>query len=221
MDTHIHAVRRLAADVVERKTTELTFGLFRLYLAAAGATQSGSWVYVPERATPLKGWRATAAFVVALPDASPFLRDLAAVAAVVAEVHGVPAAPPKLPRPPSATVDEISKVAGAVAELAREIAGLSLPGPDALVAHAEADLDELLGVDRALARRVVRRAQYEALKALLDALDGWVEGAAENHEALGHRDADCCSTFAPDDVREMANDAARVLGVAEPWRPTA
>lgn len=47
-----------------------------------------------------------------------------------------------------------------------------------------------------------------ALKAMLAVLDGWIEGAQSNHEALGHRETGCCSTFAPEDIRRMVEDAA-------------
>lgn len=49
----------------------------------------------------------------------------------------------------------------------------------------------------------------KALREVLAALDGWIEGAQSNHEALGHRDSDCCQTFHPEDIRNMVADAAR------------
>lgn len=67
--------------------------------------------------------------------------------------------------------------------------------------------------------RIVRRAQYTALHAMLGVLDGWIEGAAENHEAMSHRDNDCCRDFAPADIRRMINDAAAELGVPAPYVP--
>lgn len=51
----------------------------------------------------------------------------------------------------------------------------------------------------------------KALREVLAALDGWVEGAQSNHEAMGHRDTDCCTTFHPDDIRSMVADAARSI----------
>lgn len=65
--------------------------------------------------------------------------------------------------------------------------------------------------------RIVRRAQYEAFRAVLCVLDGWVAGALENHEAMSHRDDDCCRAFGVDDIRRMVNDAARELDVRRPW----
>lgn len=68
-----------------------------------------------------------------------------------------------------------------------------------------------------------RQAASLALYTLLTVLDGWVEGAHENHEALGHRgestDAQCWTQFHPVDIRAMINDAARELGVGEFPRP--
>lgn len=67
--------------------------------------------------------------------------------------------------------------------------------------------------------RIVRRAKYEALRAMLRTVDGWVEGAQGNHEALSHRDefSHCCGQFDPQDIRRMVNDAARDVGTAEPY----
>lgn len=48
----------------------------------------------------------------------------------------------------------------------------------------------------------------KALREVLVALDGWIEGAKSNHEALGHWEADCCNTFHPEDIRSMVADAA-------------
>lgn len=70
-----------------------------------------------------------------------------------------------------------------------------------------------------LAERIVRRAQFEALRTMLSVLDGWIDGAAENHEAMSHRDNDCCRDFAPADIRRMVNDAATELRVPEPYVP--
>jgi hypothetical protein len=69
--------------------------------------------------------------------------------------------------------------------------------------------------------RIVRRAQYEAFRAVLCVLDGWVAGALENHEAMSHRDDDCCRAFGVDDIRRMVNDAARELDVRRPWNGAA
>lgn len=62
------------------------------------------------------------------------------------------------------------------------------------------------------------------LGAVLQVLDGWVQGAKENHEAMGHRGentgSECWRTFAPSDIRNMINDAATELGLATFAAPT-
>jgi hypothetical protein len=59
----------------------------------------------------------------------------------------------------------------------------------------------------------------QALVRMLSVLDGWIEGARENHDALGHRGEnrgeECWRSFAPSDIRNMVNDVARELGLAE------
>lgn len=217
MDTHIHAVRRLAADVIERKTTELTFGLFRLYLAAAGATQSGSWVYCPGRATPLKGWRAVGGYVADLPDTSGFLRALANAADVADRELRGPISPPP-------TIDELGQVAGAVADLAKQIASLSDSRPaepvrDEVFIGDDVALGTLIAADRDIADRIVKRAVYTAGRTMLENLDGWVATARENAEAGSGSAADA-EQFHADDVRTMVNDMCRELGAPVPWRPT-
>lgn len=81
-------------------------------------------------------------------------------------------------------------------------------------------LENLFRPDDTLVDRIVRRAKYDALKAMLSAANGWHEGALSNHEALGHRgDAEqCCGRFDVDDIFLMVNDAARAVGTAEPYR---
>lgn len=68
------------------------------------------------------------------------------------------------------------------------------------------------------------KVQRHALGVVLQALDGWVQGAKENHEAMGHRGentgSECWRTFAPSDIRRIINDAATELGLAEFAAPT-
>lgn len=70
-----------------------------------------------------------------------------------------------------------------------------------------------------LTTRDQRESASLALYTLLTVLDGWIEGAHENHEALGHRgestDQLCWTEFHPSDIRRMVNDAARELGLSE------
>lgn len=57
------------------------------------------------------------------------------------------------------------------------------------------------------------------LQAMLATLDGWIEGAYENHQAMEHRNEntgeECWRKFEPSDIRHMINDTARDLGVTE------
>lgn len=59
-----------------------------------------------------------------------------------------------------------------------------------------------------------RRGARLALSAMSDVLDGWIEGAKANHEALGHRgETDpCWERFGPEDIRRMIEDAANEVG---------
>jgi hypothetical protein len=93
--------------------------------------------------------------------------------------------------------------------------------PHEVVIGDDVTLTDLRLADEALVGRIVKRAVYDAGRALLDVLDGWVEGATGNHEALGHRDADCCNTFHPEDIRVMVNDAMRLMGAPEHRIPQA
>lgn len=71
-----------------------------------------------------------------------------------------------------------------------------------------------------LVDRVVRRAQYEALKTVRSVLAGWVEGAESNCRAMDHGSASrhddnllCGERFDREDVARMINDAADALHV--------
>jgi len=71
----------------------------------------------------------------------------------------------------------------------------------------EDDIDEL-------AERIVRRAQYVALKTFKQVLESWTMGAASNHEALGHPTQDgCAERWHNDDIRSMLGDAADELRI--------
>jgi hypothetical protein len=65
----------------------------------------------------------------------------------------------------------------------------------------------------------VAAAKSTALAAVLGTLDGWIEGQRANHDALDHRaepvGEECWRRFAPADIRNMVNDAAREVGVHE------
>lgn len=73
--------------------------------------------------------------------------------------------------------------------------------------------------DAELLDRIVRRAKYDALRAMRRALTGWAEGARDAHEAGEHRDdvARCCLRFTPKDIARMIDDAAREAGTHSPY----
>jgi hypothetical protein len=99
---------------------------------------------------------------------------------------------------------------------------------DKAVKVAEAKPPQADLADVEVVGRIVRRAKYEALHAMLEILGGWVTGAQENCEAMEHGSAAChddgraCGeTFYVADIRNMVNDAARQVGTREPYRPEA
>lgn len=59
--------------------------------------------------------------------------------------------------------------------------------------------------------------QRQALIVMLGVLDGWIEGAKENHEANRHRaeplGAECWTQFDISEIKNMIRDAARQLGI--------
>jgi hypothetical protein len=61
------------------------------------------------------------------------------------------------------------------------------------------------------------------LYSMLVNLDGWIQGARENHDALDHRGEsvgeECWTRWHPADFRSMINDVAREFGVSEFPRP--
>jgi hypothetical protein len=71
-----------------------------------------------------------------------------------------------------------------------------------------------------LAERIVRRAQYVALRTMLKVVEGWREGARENHDGMGHRGENageqCWEHWHSSDIRTMVADAARELHVPDP-----
>lgn len=69
-----------------------------------------------------------------------------------------------------------------------------------------------------------RRGAHRALAKMMEVLEGWIEGAQSNHEACDHRGentgSECWRQYAPSDIRNMINDAAREIGLAEFSAPT-
>lgn len=232
MTNHIDAVRRLAAIVGRGGASPITIGLLRILVAAAGANVKGAWIYVPGRSGPLKGWQQVGVYLCDLADTSRFLNDLANVYDMMTREIAVPFADvpfgqqairaadlTPLPAAPAELNSLATRVGDAVHELLVAVSRPApAPDPETVVVPLGAELGELLAADARVTQRVVKRAKYDALRTMLDVLDGWLEGAAENHEALDRREP-FDDRFAPDDIRRMVNDVAREHGVREPWRP--
>ena len=96
------------------------------------------------------------------------------------------------------------------AELNPEALRLLTQIRDRLPAPAQAAAAPLKGSELADAKR-------HALRAVLEVLDGWIEGAQSNHDACDHRGesqgSECWRSFTPADIRAIVNDAAREVGV--------
>lgn len=220
MTNYIERARKLARTVAAGGATELTIAIFRVYLAAAGATVSGSWVYIPGRATPLKGFRAAAEYVARLADTAAFLSNIAnAMDYSDREING----PPAPDASPAARTDDLNEVAKHVAELASQIAALAATpptppaDPEVISVPADADLPDLLRADDRLLDRIVKRSIYTAGVTLLSVLDSWVETGRENHESMSSREP-FDEQFHAEDIRAMINDGMRELGAPEPYR---
>jgi hypothetical protein len=86
------------------------------------------------------------------------------------------------------------------------------PDPQPFTVHHLDGTSTVTGADHPGAQRL-------ALGVVLQTLDGWIRGCKENHNATGHRNEntgeECWRTFSPGDFRNMINDAARELGLAE------
>lgn len=85
-----------------------------------------------------------------------------------------------------------------------------LPQPPAVPA------DDILAAVKASALAAAKR---KALRAVLDALDGWIEKAASFHRCYcteaEPKGKECWRAFAPADIRDMVNQACREVGLLE------
>lgn len=80
---------------------------------------------------------------------------------------------------------------------------------------AEHPVENLVDLGEDVTGYVIRRAKYDALKAVLRVIDGW-EGAGRELPGVTR----ALGKVAADRFREMVNDAAREAGCPEPYRPT-
>lgn len=230
MTNHIDAIRR-HARAVRDGASDLTLALFRAYLVAAGAEVRGPWAYIPGKQTATKGFRAAAEYVLSLSDTAAFLRAMAN-AHDAAEREVGPQSLGQTPvyaadlNPVMPTVDDLTQVAQHISELAAQLATVATPRAfDAsevtVVAGPEAPVSVLDLAQRDVVERMVRRAQYDALREMLSMVDSWAEGVIEEGEARELRDRPRTAaevTFHVEDVRNMINDAARAIGAREPYR---
>lgn len=70
-------------------------------------------------------------------------------------------------------------------------------------------------------RKLTKDACYTALSQMMLVVQSWVEGAKDNHAALGHRGeligSECWTQFTPEDIFNMINDTAREVGIGPVW----
>lgn len=226
MTNHLDAVRRLAVVVARGNASTIAVAIFKAYAAAAGADIRGAWIYVPGCSGAIKGFRRFAKYVADLDESSRFLNDLANAHDAADRELGVPFADVSLGQQvvvsPSAA--ELNTLATRVGDAVHELLGAvsrpaPAPDPETVVVPLGAELGELLAADARVTQRVVKRAKYDALRTMLDVLDGWIEGAHENADAGAGSHADA-EQFHAEDIRRMVNDAAREHHVREPYRPT-
>lgn len=63
-----------------------------------------------------------------------------------------------------------------------------------------------------------KNGAQQALYAMMASLDSWIDISQSNHEAMGHRHEnpgeECWRQYAPGDIRNMINDAARELDIS-------
>lgn len=95
-----------------------------------------------------------------------------------------------------------------------------------IMAFDDMDASDLSMLNTEIGWRLDKATAFEALKAVLTSLDGWIEGAQENHEAMQHRNEntgeECWRTFEAEDIRRMVNDAAADLDLPRmPYQPPA
>jgi len=231
MKTYEDQIKQLARMVLGRGGA-VALELLKVYAIAAGAeTLGGGWIRIPGQLTAnAQGWRQFASFVLnANPDGAwgDVVRKMAIAAAEGEDAMRLPIVQGGLAGEvmyrsdftPHRDADVI------LGELRALIEQAQTPPPAAPPAKAvtvgdDVDLADLTEAQEYLAKRIVKRAVYDTGKALLDVLDGWIEGAAENNESMGRRDADP-REFHAADIRVMVNDAMRLMGAPEHRIPQA
>jgi len=223
MKTYEDQIKQLARMVLGRGGA-VALELLKVYAIAAGAeTLGGGWIRIPGQQTAnAQGWRQFASFVL---NANPggawgdVVRKMAIAAAEGEDAMRLPIVQGGLAGEVMYRSDftphrDADVILGELRALIEQAQTLPAPNPDSIVVEPDADLIDLVATDDLLARRIVKRAVYDTGKAVLDVLDGWIEGARENNEAMGRRESDP-EQFCAKDIRRMVNDAMRVMGAPE------
>jgi hypothetical protein len=108
-------------------------------------------------------------------------------------------------------------IVGRLDAILNKMPAVPQPDPRPFTVHHLDGTSTVTGADHPGAQRL-------ALGVVLQTLDGWIRGCKENHGPLGHplesRGEECWRTFAPSDIRNMINDAATEMGLAEFPEPT-
>lgn len=245
MTTHEDMIRKLAESVLGRGGA-IALELLKTYALAAGAeVLGGGWIRIPGQFTAeAQGWRQFAVRVQDYGGPWESMRlKMARAHAEGEDAMRVVTPPPPLGQTPVHAAD-LNPVAAPAAEalpeyyaarMAATLKQLALangvpldllaPPPVAVLdprdVHIgdDVDLADLSAGQEKIVGRIIKRTAYETGKALLDVLEGWIEGQQENHEASGHRGEnigeECWSQYHPEDIRRMVNDAMRLMGAPE------
>jgi hypothetical protein len=122
-----------------------------------------------------------------------------------------------------ARVQEFHTYARAAGAVVHELHSLIFNVAAANIIDAAADADAAWKEKQELTGPMPQAAKNAALTAMLEILDGWIDGAREDHVGMGHQNEnvgdECWRRFASEDIRSMVNEAARSVGIGEFLRP--
>lgn len=201
--------------------------MLKTYALAAGVTQhGGGWLRLPgQTVADSHGWQLFATDLLAYGHFGRWgdlVRMMAMALAEAEDAMRVPPEPSSLPPEPPSLPRDADAILGELRVMIEKAQTPTPPPPaeGSVVIGPDDDLVDLLHSDNKIVGKIVMRAAYDALKAMLDVLDGWIEGASSNCEAMNHTSHDevtCGKTFAQTDIRRMVNDAARLVGTRMPY----
>lgn len=145
-----------------------------------------------------------------LPEAAGAATEFVAAQRAAAEAAAAREAddrPPFGMTPPAPIAEALARVAAAAREAVEATIVAAMERPAEPDPATEDDVDELV-------ERIVRRAQYQALKVMARVAADWHDGSRSNHQAEAHNTVDdCCAHFELGDILRMVNDAAIELRV--------